>query len=212
MYFTTIANLRASSAMQDRVTKVANNLKKMRPDWGDNTLFPIAAVGLSNSQDDMDWVFYHSDVHVSNTTKKVLIANGYECTASHLNKALETAGVQTVDKLSGTKINWVSANLEHINSAVTQLIGSAFFWSNGIKFVSDLKTGAPVAAKAKVIVVPHIKVKLPDNVKGYTENVRYVLELISQLTNAEIGQLVAGVPDVVSAADRAQYFPEVATA
>ena len=54
--FTSIKNLRASSAMQTRVTQVANNLKKLNANWQPEWFFPVAAVGLSNGVEDVSWV------------------------------------------------------------------------------------------------------------------------------------------------------------
>src|SRR5580693_3910768 len=55
--FTTIANLRNSSAMQDRVTKVENWLKKQNPNWQPEFVFPIFAIGNSNPVEDVSWVY-----------------------------------------------------------------------------------------------------------------------------------------------------------
>jgi hypothetical protein len=60
--FTSIAMLRASSAIQDRVTRVENNLKKIEPNWQSEWLFPAIVVGLSNGFDDVSWVLDNEDV------------------------------------------------------------------------------------------------------------------------------------------------------
>src|SRR6478736_3999677 len=61
--FTSIAALRESLAQQSRVTTVENNLKKLNASWQASWLFPIVAVGLSNTLEDVDWVQSEDSVH-----------------------------------------------------------------------------------------------------------------------------------------------------
>lgn len=59
---TSIALLRNSDAMTSRVNTVANNLKKINPEWKEEWFFPVIAVGLSNAFDDVSWVFNSDEV------------------------------------------------------------------------------------------------------------------------------------------------------
>jgi hypothetical protein len=64
--FTSIALLRASSALQNRVTKVFNYLKKTYgAEWPEDALFPAEVVFISNSIDDYQWLLGNSDVHAT---------------------------------------------------------------------------------------------------------------------------------------------------
>lgn len=74
--FTTIKWLRNSNAMQARVTSVARNLKGLNPNWKDTWLFPILAVGLSNSLDDVHWVFINREVVLQPMNMSVRMGSG----------------------------------------------------------------------------------------------------------------------------------------
>jgi hypothetical protein len=75
--FTSIQLLRSSVAQQDRVSKVANHLKKLNVSWQDDWFFPVVAVGLSNSVDDVEWVFSNSiTMKTSSPTEQQLFVVG----------------------------------------------------------------------------------------------------------------------------------------
>lgn len=61
--FTTIAKLRASSAMQSRVTTVESWLKKQQPGYTPESKFPIAFIGYPNAVADVEWVNASSNTH-----------------------------------------------------------------------------------------------------------------------------------------------------
>lgn len=65
MLFTTIQNLRASSAMQQRVSTVENWLKRQKKDWKADDKFPVFAIANSNAVDDVEWVFGTKNVLVT---------------------------------------------------------------------------------------------------------------------------------------------------
>lgn len=94
--FTSISRLRDSRAEQSRVTKVANNIKKMNANWKDDWYFPVLAVGLSNPVEDVEWVL-DSNTRLENTQKHVYVgatqstaAKTIQAVTSALSKLAET--------------------------------------------------------------------------------------------------------------------------
>lgn len=61
--FTTIAKLRASSAMQDRVTTVESWLKRQNVGYTPEVKFPIAFIAHSNAVADVSWVNDSTNTH-----------------------------------------------------------------------------------------------------------------------------------------------------
>ena len=89
--FTTIAKLRASSAMQSRVTTVENWLKRQVPGYTPEALFPIAFIAHSNSVDDVEWVNGVAGTHVTNAelASEVLKEFGHKTQGEHRNAMSE---------------------------------------------------------------------------------------------------------------------------
>ncbi len=61
--FTTIEKLRASSAMQSRVDVLEAHLKATYPAYTPQMHFPLFEIGLSNGDDDMEWVLFTPGTH-----------------------------------------------------------------------------------------------------------------------------------------------------
>lgn len=87
MLFTTIKNLRASGAQQQRVTTVENWLKRQKKDWKAEDKFPVFAIANSNSVDDVEWVFGVRSVLVAwpEMEKAILAEFGHKNTAEHID-------------------------------------------------------------------------------------------------------------------------------
>lgn len=85
--FTSIQKLRASSAMQSRVTTVENWLKRQNPNWTPESRFPIAFIAHSNAVDDVDWVNGSTNTHVSwpELSNEVLKEFGHKTQVEHRN-------------------------------------------------------------------------------------------------------------------------------
>lgn len=83
--FTTIAKLRASSAMQSRVTTVENWLKRQNPSWTPDTKFPIAFIANSNIVADVEWVNGVTSTHASwpELANAVLAQFGHKTQTEH---------------------------------------------------------------------------------------------------------------------------------
>ncbi len=63
MKFTTIALLRASTAMESRVNTVENYLKRTYPGYTPEMPFPIFEIAISNAIEDVHWVVDNSSTH-----------------------------------------------------------------------------------------------------------------------------------------------------
>lgn len=87
MLFTTIQNLRASSAQQNRVQTVENWLKRQKKDWNPTDKFPVFAIANSNAVDDVEWVFGSRNVLVAwpEMEKAILAEFGHKTTSEHVD-------------------------------------------------------------------------------------------------------------------------------
>lgn len=154
--FTSIQMLRNSSAMQDRVSSVERNLKKINPKWKDHWLFPIAAVGLSNSADDIEWVLNNSGVQLdSKSQKRVRIQGNLMADGSapptvlafnSLLKKFNDAKLGPVPTESQNKTAVVSAWLDGLN-AVMKATHPHAEWKFGIILDEEAKKDDKAAAK-----------------------------------------------------------------
>lgn len=63
--FTSIKALYASPAMPSRVATVEKWMKQQSPSFTSDLIFPIFAIGNSNSMDDVEWVVEHPSCHVA---------------------------------------------------------------------------------------------------------------------------------------------------
>jgi hypothetical protein len=63
--FTSIKALYASPAQRDRVATVEKWLQKQSTMFHSDLIFPIFAIGNSNSVDDVDWVVGHKSCHIA---------------------------------------------------------------------------------------------------------------------------------------------------
>lgn len=83
--FTTIEKLRASHAMQSRVTTVENWLKRQNSAWTPDAKFPIAFIAHSNAVDDVEWVNQVTSTHVtwSELANEVLKEFGHKTQGEH---------------------------------------------------------------------------------------------------------------------------------
>jgi hypothetical protein len=61
--FTSIRNLRKSSAMTQRVNMVEAHLKRAYPGYNQDMMFPVFEVAASNSIDDYEWVQNNRQTH-----------------------------------------------------------------------------------------------------------------------------------------------------
>lgn len=119
--YTTIEKLRASSALQNRVTTVVNALNKEHASgtWPVTEKFPIYAIGHSNSIDDVQWVFGAKGTHAAwpEMEKAVLEVFGHRTRPEHteyveqlLQKGKAKALVELDEKykLAADKLNGVA--------------------------------------------------------------------------------------------------------
>jgi hypothetical protein len=158
--FTSISALRNSHAMQDRVSSVERNLKKLNPQWKPEFLFPVAVVGLSNSVDDVEWVEYNTSVLLKSGPTRYypagLLSAG--ASAAELIKALEAVHPRHISRTQKTIV--INTALVQINAAIARAFGvAAYDWSKNP--ITDVQTVAddaapsssePVEAPAKVKV------------------------------------------------------------
>ena len=128
LHFTSIASLRTSHADQSRVTRVANNLKKLNPAWQDAWFFPATAVGLSNSFDDVSWVISADSVHLENM-KQNLVIDGATFTFEALRLALDKAGIYFGGVHSRAD---AEAKLAQIDAVLSELAGKPVSWTAGL--------------------------------------------------------------------------------
>lgn len=154
--FTSIQMLRNSSAMQDRVSSVERNLKKINPNWKDHWLFPIAAVGLSNSADDIEWVLNNSGVQLdSKSQKRVRIQGNLRADGSaaptvlafnSLLKKFNDAKLGEVPTDSHDKTSKINAWLDGLN-AVMKATHPHADWKFGVILDEEAKKEEKEAAK-----------------------------------------------------------------
>ena len=127
--FTSISALRDSHAMQDRVSSVERNLKKLNPQWKPEHLFPIAAVGLSNIVDDVEWVARNESTHLKASAKRYypagLLSAG--ATASALVAAVKPLHPHEINRTQKTIV--INTALVKINAAIATAFGvAAYDW------------------------------------------------------------------------------------
>lgn len=157
--FTTIQNLRASNAMQDRVTKVENWMKRNNPEYTPDGKFPIFLIASSNPVEDVDWVYYNKSTHAAwpEVEKAVLMqfaVNGNAPAAQHhfeevvrqlrRNKAQTIEEMQKKYKEAYDSVFGTNAVLE---SASPELNAST---ANEVITAADTTQVADVAAETKV--------------------------------------------------------------
>lgn len=136
--FTTIAKLRASSAMQSRVTTVENWLKKQNAGYTEDVKFPIAFIAHSNAVADVEWVNGVSSTHAMwpELANEVLKEFGHSTQTAHRQ--------EIEDMLNRSK----SASLQEIvtkyNNAFARTI-KADFNSAWWPFPVSAPTATPVA-------------------------------------------------------------------
>lgn len=131
--FTSIAKLRASSAQQNRVSSVANNLKKLNPSWQDGWFFPIVAIGLSNSADDISWVKGTPSVLLTSGPKAVRsVRSDKTATATEVNGAARKHYPE-IGYGSRNKAELVTTALTAINEELRVLLANPDFdWTHGL--------------------------------------------------------------------------------
>lgn len=126
--FTSIVMLRNTSAATDRVNSVERNLKKMNAAWQAEWLFPVAAVGLSNSTDDITWVARNKAALLPNTGKHLFVPidDGImQITASQLIAA--TVDLSRLDSISpSNKTAIVVEILSKVDATLKELIGGSY--------------------------------------------------------------------------------------
>lgn len=161
--FTSISALRNSSAMPDRVSSVERNLKKLNPQWKPEYLFPVAAIGLSNIVDDVEWVEHNTSVLLKSSLARYypagLLSAG--ATAAELIKALEAVHPRHISRTQKTMV--INTALVQINAAIAKAFGvAAYDWAKNP--VTDVQTVADDAAPSSsepVAVVKPVKVATP---------------------------------------------------
>lgn len=110
--FTSINRLRNSTAIQDRVTRVENFLKKNSAVYTPDMLFPAAVIIKSNNLDDYDWVMRNAFLNGTG------FVGGKPIDLSRLNNpAISVSG---------------KARLANIEAQISTLIGGTFKWTDGI--------------------------------------------------------------------------------
>lgn len=130
--FTSITALRKSHAQQARVTTVASNLKKLNAAWQDDWYFPIVAIGLSNSVDDVSWVKSTQSVLLASSQKQLRSVRGNTTvTATELNQAARKH--YPADLYSSNKAIKISDSLDQINKYLqVALVNADFDWTHGL--------------------------------------------------------------------------------
>lgn len=156
--FTSISALRTSRALQDRVTSVERNLKKLNPQWKPEFLFPVAAVGLSNVVDDVEWVEYNTSTHFKSSGRLYpagLLSAG--AAAADLFKIGEALHPRDINRAKKTEI--IKTALSALNAAIGEAFGvAAYDWSkNPITDVQTVADDAAPSSSEPVAVAPVVK-------------------------------------------------------
>lgn len=143
---TSIQNLRASTAMQSRVTTVENFLKRLNRNWNAAWFFPIAFINVSNGDDDMHWVRSHTSTHHKGDGNLQL-------------GGLAAPAASVIEALKGLHLDNEN-DLQKIDAALQQVFGQAVSWTVGlvtpevaaaqVPFVAPQTAAAAPAAAKKV--------------------------------------------------------------
>jgi hypothetical protein len=149
--FTSIAKLRASSAMQSRVTTVENWLKRqMGAAYTPEVKFPIAFIAHSNSVEDVSWVNGYTNTHVAwpELADAVLKEFGHKTQGEHRSAMYEMLDARSPGK------NKVLAEtiVPKYNAAFASLGKTADFGSQPWAFKIEPQVAAP-AVEANVAAV-----------------------------------------------------------
>jgi len=127
--FTTIRELRKSTAIQDRVDSVEKHLLRLNPDWKIDYWFPVIAIGLSNVNDDVDWVMGRGDLLLGHNTSgaRVFVGDRYRQASSVLAVVRDIS----MDIPERGKTAFISEQLRQYNVALGNLYeyGGDYSWS-----------------------------------------------------------------------------------
>lgn len=133
MILTSIAVLRNSHALQNRVDQVENFLRKNSDlkEWPAAAVFPAEVIRLSNTVDDYEWVLdYHKDYsnRINNGEALVIPGLDHEQTQNILTTANDACSGTTVDncqiRLEAFEAHLKGINPEHNSIYITPLVNS----------------------------------------------------------------------------------------
>lgn len=183
VHFTSIKELRNSHAEQGRVTRVANNLKRLNSAWSDEWFFPAVAVGLSNGFDDVSWVESQESVQLNDSQKNLNIG-GAHITFDALLSAMDTAGLAGVSSRAD-----VDDRLSRIDAVLAQLAGKPVSWSQGVIVGTEALLGLTAGTTGG----------LPVTMESLEDQQTPVTALIHTMHDMEVADIMAAITAVNSA-------------
>lgn len=157
--FTSIEKLRASHAMQDRVSSVERWLKRQNPNYLNAEKFPIFVIGNSNAVADVDWVISVNSTHIGwpEMHKAVLAEFGHKTIIEH-NEYVE----QLFNK--STKANALAElNQKYVNaySKAGVAIPNYFGGLQPVGAAAQAIAPAPAATETPQVVQEEVKAATP---------------------------------------------------
>lgn len=181
IHFTSIALLRSSHADQGRVTRVANNLKKLNPEWHETWFFPAVAVGLSNGFEDISWVEFQESVHLDSKLSLLSIA-GAPFTFNQIYSGLSEANLDTYVRSRAD----CEAQLAKIDEVLSKLAGRPVSWTAGVAHSGTISPAAENALQETAVTMESPE-ETPTN------------QLINVMQNMEVADIMAAITAVNSA-------------
>lgn len=118
--FTSISNLRKSNLEVTSLKKITTKLNSIYHGWDDDWYFPIAAIGLSNTVEDIRWA-QRSHVKLVCDGTPVFVADR-QVSASAIYKAAVDGSQAAMELRLSNKRVWVQHELDAINEALSQLL------------------------------------------------------------------------------------------
>ncbi len=150
--FTSIAKLRASSAIPARVSSVETMLRRVYKAYTPEMIFPVFLIAASNSLDDVEWVRSSSQTHINVTHLSPAINKLGLSEMSVLRSAAKATGVDNLTK------QYVNAALSAFAGKTWDVNAPAHAWFKQHAVTVD---GAPASASSLAVPATPTPVATP---------------------------------------------------